>query len=169
MKRMLCLFLMLSLALCLFGCFGREKKPEEPVKFFYPRTVAAYGSTDGVIAWELREAAGHREDYLYLLEQYFTGPQSQSLTRGFPRSVKVKDVQVIGTSAKIELNDFASLLTGLDLNVACACLTATIMELTGAQTVTIRAESALLDGNTAITMTREQLLLWDDCTGQEEQ
>jgi len=49
----------------------------------------------------------------------------------------------------------------LDLTIACACLTATVCDMTGVQSVTIQTENRLLDGNKSITMTWENILLLD--------
>ena len=165
MKRLICLLLAFSVMLCFFGCTDEEAQPEVPVKFYYPRAEAAYGVADGVITWEWRESAGHERDYFYLVEQYLKGPQSQAFVWKFSSNVKLKKLQIIGPSARVVLNDFASLLTGLDLMIACACLTATVVEITGVRSVTIQAENTLLDGNVNISMTRNQILLWDQSTG----
>lgn len=165
MKRLICLLMVLSLMLCLFGCSDEEARPDVPVKFYYPRAETAYGVEDGVIAWEWRESAGHEKDYFYLVQQYLKGPQGQSFAWKFSPNIKLKKLQVIGPTARVVLNDYASLLTGLDLMIACACLSATVMEITGVRSVTVQAESTLLDGNVNISMNRKQLLLWDDTTG----
>jgi hypothetical protein len=165
MKRLICLLLALTLTLCFFGCAKEEEKPEAPVKFYYPRAETVYGVDDGVIAWEWRESAGHEEDYFYLVEQYLKGPQDQAFTWKFSTKVRLKKLEVIGTTAYVVLNDFASLLTGVDLMIACACLTATVAEIMDVKRVTIQAENKLLDGNATISMIRNQILLWDECTG----
>ena len=162
MKRTISLFLIFTIALCLFGCARHTAELQNPVRFYYPRSNPTYGAADSVIAWEEQEAAGHTEDYLYLLRQYMKGPKSDALSRTFPRSVVIKDLQINGGNATVLLNDYASLLSGLDLTMACACLTATVCELTGVSRVTIQAEDALLDGNSAITMDRSHILLLDE-------
>lgn len=162
MKRTVCLFLILCFALCLFGCTKQTEELQNPVRFYYPRSTPTYGAADSVIAWEAQEAAGHTEDYLYLLRQYMKGPKSDTLSRAFPRSVLIKGLQISGDTAYVLLNNYVSLLSGLELTIACACLTATVCELTGVSRVTIQAEHALLDGNSAITMDRSHILLLDE-------
>ena len=59
MKRTLCLILILAVMLILLGCHYREGgEILEPVEFFYPRKSSSfiYGSSEGVIAPEVREA-----------------------------------------------------------------------------------------------------------------
>ncbi len=159
MKRMLCVVLLAALCLC--GCGGQGVPLQEPVRFCYLRRDTDFGKTGSLAAWEERESAQHEEDYFYLVEQYLQGPENEKLVRAFPPNVKLKKLQVIGATAKIVLNDFVSLLKGLELTLACACLTATVTEITGAQTVIISAETALLDGNPSVSMTRDQILWLD--------
>ena len=162
MKRAISLFLIFVWILCLAGCAAEKVEIQDSVRFYYPRSKATYGSADSVITWEEREAAGHMEDYEYLVALYLKGPETESLSRTFPMNVTIKDLHIIGDTAQVILNDHASRLTGLDLTIACACLAATVSELTGVHSVTIQAESALLDGNPAITMDRDQILLLDE-------
>ena len=63
----------------------------------------------------------------------------------------------------IVLSDFFSALTGMDLTLACACLTLTACELTGAKGITVSTETTLLDGNRSVSMTVEEVLLLDIC------
>ena len=167
MKRLICLLLVLSLSFCFLGCTKEEELPEVPVKFYYPKAEMAYGTESGVIDWEWREAAEHKKDYFYLVQQYLKGPQSENLTMSFSPNVSLKKLQVIGTSARVVLSDLAALLKGLELTIACACLAATVMEITGVTSVTIQAENTLLDGKVNISKTREQIVLWDTSTGQD--
>ena len=168
MKRAICLLLIFVWILCLAGCAAEKAEIQDSVRFYYPRSKATYGSADSVITWEEREAAGHVGDYKYLIALYLKGPETESLSRTFSRHVTLKDLQIIGDTAKVILNDYAARLTGLDLTIACACLSATVTELTGVHRVTIQAESALLDGNPAITMDRDQILLLDESAAAKE-
>jgi len=162
MKRVICILLILAWILCLAGCAAEKEELQDPVRFYYPKTKATYGSIDGVIAWEERESAGHTEDYVYLVELYLKGPESEGLSRTFPKNVTIRDLHIVGDTAQVILNDYAARLTGLDLTIACVCLAATVTDLIGVQSVTIQAETALLDGNPSITMDRDKILLLDE-------
>lgn len=159
MKRLICLVLLA--ALFLPGCDSQEKEFVEPVNFYFLKADVAYFSSDGVIAQEIREAKGHRQDYEYLLEMYLRGPESTEVKRVFPKNVELVRFELSEDRALVILNDASARLTGLDLTIACACLTATVCDMTGVQTVTVRAETQLLDGSKSITMNREHLLLLD--------
>lgn len=158
MNRLICL--MLLLVLLLPGCRQQEEYTE-PVRFYFVRNQVTYFTSDGVITSEMREAQGHRNDFEYLLKIYLAGPENPELKRVFPKNIALVKLELNDGKALVVLSDAAARLTGLDLTIACACLTATVCELTGVISVTIRAETQLLDGQKSITMDRNHLLLLD--------
>ena len=58
-------------------------------------------------------------------------------------------------------------LNNLELTLSSSCLALTVLQLTGAEKVCISAQGALLNGQQAITMTRESLLLSDTTMNNE--
>ncbi|MBE6959640.1 MAG: hypothetical protein E7448_02820 [Ruminococcaceae bacterium] len=159
MKRIVCMILLLLLFLP--GCDPQEEVFAEPVDFYYMKADVAYFSAEGVIARETREAEGYRQNYEYLLGLYLQGPENQELKQLFPQYVKLVELEISDRVATVTFNDTFARLTGLDLTIACACLTATVCDMTGVQSVTIQTENRLLDGNKSITMTWENILLLD--------
>lgn len=162
MKKTLCVIFVLALLLSLPACSSSKEKIQDPVFFYYRQAELDYGTTPGVLNKEAREAAGHRQDYSYLLSVYLKGPEDFALYSPFPRNTTLKSFSLQDGTAFVNLSFSFSTLTGLDLSIACACITLTVCEMTGAQQVTIRAENALLDGNPQITMTPDSLLMLDD-------
>lgn len=161
MKRVFCIFLSLFLLLPMASCALQDRDLQEPVSFYYRKKDPAH--SDAAISKELAEAAEHREDYDYLLSKYLKGPTSDVLQRTFPSGISVIDLEIDGTAAALVLSDFFSTLSGLDLTLACACLTLTVCELTGTEQLTIRTQTTLLDGSKAITMALKDIVLLDDC------
>lgn len=162
MKRSIAMILILCLLAALGGCAGDQEEILDPVDFYYPRTGVSFGTDDGVIGSEAREASGHRENPAYLISVYLHGPQSEGLRQIFPVETRLLSLKIIDDEARLLLTDSFAQLTGVDLTLACACLTATAMELTGAQSVRIEAASKTLDGKDSITMNSSTLLLLDD-------
>ncbi len=148
MKRLLCLTL--GLCLLLPGCGERLK---EPVTFYYLRANYQYGSADGVIASEEREASGHRENLSYLLALYLMGPADEELSAPLPKSTRVLSAERSGHAVILELSDKE--LTDAEFTLACACLTLTCLEMVGGETVTVT-----IGAHTA-TMSRDSLTLYD--------
>lgn len=159
MKKMLCILLALCL-LPLFGCAQPEDPIENPVFFYYRQKTLTYDNENSVITKELRDAGRRADDTSYLLEQYLRGPQSETLLRTFPRGSRIT-LQVQEDTAVIVVNSNFATLTGIDLTLACACLTLTVCELTGTEHALIQGQDVLLDGNQSIAMSRSSILLLD--------
>ena len=162
MKKWLCIFLLICWAGGMGGCVQAESKVQSPFVCYYRLAQPAYGTADGVIAWEYQDAAGHEDNYVYLLTQYLKGPASESLTSPFPKGTALYTLDILGDTAYVELSDSFASLTGIDLTIGCACLTQTVLAMTGCKAVVISAASAMLDGSKTVTMTADSWLLLDD-------
>lgn len=163
MKRTICLVLALLLFSSLWGCHYSESGDIlEPVEFFYPRKTDhfIYGSEDGVLATEVREASGHTGDLNYLLSMYLRGPQSEALRSPFPAGCTLEEVRSGGNTLCIVLSEEFTALEGTELTLACASLARTCMSLTDAQRIRIDAGSE--DQPFSITLDTGSLLLADN-------
>jgi len=113
MKRILCLMLAVLLVAGLLGChYSDSGDILEPVEFFYPRKSAnfVYGSADGVITSEVREASGHMNDFPYLLSMYLRGPQDPALRSPFPAGCVLEEVRQEEDTLHVRLSEeFSSL------------------------------------------------------------
>jgi len=83
-RRIFSLILTVILLISLSGCHYSDSSNDilEPVEFYYLRSSESfvYGSADGVIASEVREASGHTNDLTYLLSMYLPQEAQKSLT-----------------------------------------------------------------------------------------
>ena len=160
MKRFLLILLSVLLLLTMFGC-TQEEALEKPVNFYYRRSNIEYKQEGGVIAAEQRESLGHETDVRYLLSEYLKGPASGGLQQVFPEGMTIVSMYYEDKNIKMTFSFHLAELTGMDLTIACACLTMTVMELTGAESVQIYAAGTLLDEYQSITMDKNSLLLLD--------
>lgn len=164
MKQVLCLFLAISLCAGLLGCVSENEPILQPVNLYYRNTQLEYGSANGLISAQITEAAPFEGNVLGILNEYLKGPDSDQFEVTFPASTKVLNLEFVGSTAYLQMNDSISRLSGIDLTIACACITKTTMELTGATSVCISAVNETLDGATSITMDETTLMLFDDQT-----
>ena len=160
MKKIICF--LLALLFCFSGCaFGREDS--QSVRFYYLRDPDnfIYGSADGVVTWEDRDASGHGYDIRYLLTLYLQGPVEENLESPFPAGCRLQELSRNGEELTLLLNANLSTLKDMDLTLACVCLAKTCFSLTDAQRVRIMAES--FSGEVAIDQTIhiDSLLLED--------
>lgn len=142
MKRIICPMLCILMIAGLSGCLFHEAGEFlDPVEFFYPRksTDFVYGSSDGVIGSEIREASGHVGDLKYLLPMYLRGPQDSVLRSPFPPGCKLEDIYEEGTTLYIQLSTEFAALHGTDLTLACAALARTCLTMTNYEHVSINA------------------------------
>lgn len=153
--------LLLLITMLFAACSVSGKKPDDPVTFYYHRAQLTYGSTDSVIAGEIRDAADFSGDITRLLNAYLAGPGSDSFRETFPTGAKVVSFSHTGTSAEVVLSAAFARLDGIELSIACACLAKTVMELTEVSTVTIRSATDDNEKAVYVTMNEASLLLLD--------
>ena len=155
MKKRIAYFLAIVLLLGLCGCGQEAVKLHTPVNFYYLRVEPTYGSSDSLIAPVATEGFGYSGREAALLELYLTtAPDSEQYYSPFPADLKLLALDISGSTADIQLDKSFAKLTGMDLTLACACLTLTVLDLTEVETVRITAKNATLDGVAQIIMDR---------------
>lgn len=162
MKRSLCLILALLLVLPILGCSRKEAKIEVPLNFYYLRSEPTYGAADSLIAAQVTEGRSYDGDTLAILNSYLRGPSEDGFASTFPASTKVLEMTVEGGTVYLSMNSALARFSGMDLTAACACLTLTVLDLTGADAVTITASGETLDGESSVTMTRNNVILYEN-------
>ena len=162
MRKLFSIILTVVLLLCLTACSSLTNTVQDPVNFYYRYASMNYGANPDVIGAEVYEANGHRLDFEYLLSAYFMGPESYDFYTPFPENTALKSFDLHDGTAFVQLSSPFSALSGLNLTLACACITMTVCEMTGAQQVTISVADSLLDGKPQITLTPEDFLLLDN-------
>lgn len=159
MRKVFCLILA---ALLLAGCVPKNEKMKEPVTFYYCKQGITYTGSEDVISKEIREGSGLAGDLSSLLDLYLTGPVNDQLYSTIPQGTQVKAADLRNGICYLVLSESFNSLSGMDLTLACVCLTMTILNLTEADTVNISAESGLLDGKLSITITESDILMLDE-------
>lgn len=154
------LLLCATLLLGISGC-APSQADSAVCSFYYSRLEPDYTSDHPLICPEARDLRGLRglEEYL---NAYFAGPLDPSLQLPFPRDTKLMGWSLQDGTLALDFSEEFSLLSGSDLSVACGCIAQTFLELTGADQVIITAGGSMLGGESAVTMTRDTLLLRDD-------
>lgn len=160
MRKIICIILSLCLLIPLWGCSREQLRV--PGRFYYRQTETKYDTDDGVIASEERELSGMETDLDALFYAYFSGPESAGLESPFPKETFVVNWELKDESLIITMNEAFAALTGVELTIACACISQTFLGLTDVQQVVIQAEDSLLDGAPRVVMSRENLLLKDN-------
>ena len=152
MKKWICLtlvFVMLLALLC--GCGN-----ENTVRFYYSSADYLNSRSGSVLASEDRDVTGYRDDPKFLVSLYLAGPLDRDLQLPFPAGTALQSMIVSGSQITIQLHPLPQTMSDSDFSLACACLTMTCLEFTGAETVTI------LCGNRTVTLNRAMLTFTDN-------
>ncbi len=157
MKKWLLILLCLLVLSSAVGC-GRDSAHTDGVAFYY-RTASLSGA--GLQA-EYREEFKPDDDLKTILRAYILGPETEELVSPFRSEHRVLTATVENDTVFITMSTSFANMQGLELMLACSCLTVTALELTGAQRVSISAEGILLEGQASIVLTRDSLVLSDD-------
>ena len=171
MKRLLCLLLALVL---LSGCAPQNSLSgrETGVQFYYVVKEEDYFSSLGVMGCEARTLSEKQNSLEGLMALYLGGPVSSELTSDFPAGMRlVKTEQTEEDSREITLvfDDSLAELTGIRLQIVCACIARTVSEYAANayQTVNFRAEHLPLDNDQeSISIRLSDLVLEDHSAGQ---
>lgn len=161
MKNAICLLLCVLILVSVTACQEDAPKFESPVTFYYRTAVSNDEIAESVIGHLTVEGAELLSDPQELLNEYLKGTSAEGFLTTFPASTKLLSLEISEGTASLLLNASITRLTGVDLTVACACITLTTMELTGVTTVHIRASSGTLDGAEEIIMDRQSLIQQD--------
>ena len=159
MKKLL--IILLALLMFLTGCAPSAQGLVKPMTFYYLQQTFQYDSESGVIAAELRETADCADE-IAILQRYFQGPVDPTLQCAFPEATELVALNIQEQSATVTLTDNIISLSGMDLTVACVCITKTVIAVTGVEQVTIKAQTQSLGDQGSVTMTLEDILLIDD-------
>lgn len=151
--------LLLCVLFLLTGCKQNENTAQDTVRFYYCKNSETFSVGESYIISE--ERAITENDLTELLGIYLKGPESTEYRTPFTNSLSVISCETVEDTVFLTLSNPIARLTGSKLTVACACISLTVLDYTQAETVVIRAQDALLDGNETITMSRDQLIIFD--------
>ena len=168
MKRLISLLLLCALVLSLSACQKEEQKIQEPVNFYYLRQEATYGSADSLITTVIAEGMDYKNDPAGLLNLYLQVPEDSNYRSPFPSGTRIISMEHANSIVRLTLSENFAALTGMDLTIACACLTLTTLDLTGAGSVRISVEGTTLNGSDYIRMDRSCLTLLDTINNETD-
>lgn len=149
MKKWIVIALALALILSCAACSAGQEDFDAPVQFYYLPEQMSFGPDGNTFACEIRDAKDY-EDLESLLNLYLCGPADENVRHPFPEGTKIVSLTKNDEVTEIVLSDSFASLSGIDLTLACACLSQTVFGISDAQAVSISAETRQLDRSTAI-------------------
>lgn len=165
MKKSMCLLLAL---VCLVGCSPVQDQPKPSGSsyglWFAADTAADKEHEDHPFAVEFEPRAWEAVPPVgILLDALLAGPESADMASPFPSGVEVRSVQLDhGTSTiLVDLSEQYASLSGFDLTVADYCITKTLCQISGVETVRILVEGEPLPYRNRQDLQEDDLMLTD--------
>ena len=158
MKPAISMLLVLVLLVSCVGC--KSQKIDDPVSFYYLRRSYNFGSSDSILAAEIKDASQY-STLSVMIGAYLRGPSDLTLASPFPAGTYLLNLKEENGCLYITLSDNFASITGIDLTLACCALAKTAMEFSDAESVQIEAITALLDGDSFINVTADSIFLHD--------
>lgn len=169
MKRRMIL-LILPVLLLLSACqlpWQRQEETARTMDFYYLAAQSgSYGSTNSALVaepWVLEKNADGPEE---ILRAYLRGPRQTGTASPFPSGLTGTVRSLEDSLLTVEVSEDWSQLTGTRLELARACLTLTMTQLSGVEQVQICLPDGREDRE---PMTRTDYLLYDDWETNEQQ
>lgn len=155
MKRLFLLLLCLSFLLpaCAIPTTGGQDV------FYYPRSEEEV--LDGFFIPEPRELPQDAE-LTEILNLYCAGPITPGLDHSLPADARIQTWSLDDGVLQLHFSPELAQISGVELTVAASCLAQTFLERCGAHTLSLTAEGALLNGETALELSLADLNLRDN-------
>ena len=164
MKKFIVFLLTACLLMYVTGCSGNSEDVRKPVNFYYLRTAVEYSNPESLIIPTITESEGYEKDYAHLINMYLAGPSESKLKSPFPEGTQLQELICENNRIQIILSEQMAELEGVSMMVAFACLTKTLAEMTGIQTVQIRIADHQINGEESITLSPNNFSYWDTVT-----
>ena len=149
MKRATILLLLFAILLSLTACQSPTEK--NSLTFYYIKNTENSDGISDIIVPFFPNINNTSYDYAELLNLYFNGPTNYSCYSPFPASTTLEELSVTQSKAKLTLSPQFATISGVELTIACACLTRTVIALTGVSSVQISVNGAQLCGEDSLT------------------
>lgn len=149
------------LIICLLCCGCNKTQNQTQIIFYYCNNQMDYKANNSAIGSEICNEPIDHLDYDKLLTNYLSGPHSTNLISPFPSGTSLINFSLDQQSAHVVLSDTFATLTGVELTIACVCISKTVENMTNCATVTISAQNALLDNQESIIIDAQNIFLTD--------
>lgn len=142
MRKILCVILIISLSFCICSC---DEHSENAVTFYYVRKDLAFSIDEPMIV-EVAHHPANSPNYESIINQYFSGPYSNDLASPFPEGLLLQAFVLTDSHLSVTLSNHMDNLTASRQTIAFACITKTLIGLTGVDTVEIIVDNSTSGG-----------------------
>lgn len=149
----------LTLAVCLLlpGCSTGQTGEEGTYQVYY--SALSDPKAESALAWEPYALPARVEPVPGLVRAMLDEPETTGLTSPFPSGVRLLSWELEEGRLHLDLSEQYGGLTGVDLSVADACLTLTLCQLEGVESVYVTVEGSEIPYRPIQQLTQGRILL----------
>lgn len=163
MKRIMFFSFLLGFLLFLSAC----NQSEDTITFYYARNPQQKSAPiETFYTEEDRQITSQATNLRYLLSLYLQGPLDDNSVSPFPANTQLVKLDVYNRQFFIQLSQEFGELSGIDLTVACTCISLTCFDLADVDRVTVFTPASEDYPAVEVTLSREDLTLTDTATGK---
>lgn len=169
MRRCRLLAPIVAAVLLLSACSAAgEAPPVHPIRFYYCRAEGNYSSETGALDYEQVDLGRTDVTIDEILSRYLQGPTDDTLLSPFPDALACTEQKLDGGVLTLRFNESLAALSGVDLSLACACLTMTFTQLDAVDALRVASPGTALAAQTDVLLTSGQFLLFDEASYHPE-
>lgn len=141
MKNKILPLLMLLGLLC--GC-AKQENPTSGFAVYFLARQPQYASQEGALAIEYHPELSEASDAEKLLAILLRQPEDESLCSAFPKGATCEQIELSDHTLFLQLDPSCAELTGVRKTLAAACLTKTLCQLDGVDSICISVSGGSL-------------------------
>lgn len=160
MKKIL-ICLLLFVLLCTMVSCAFDTKQQGRITFYYIQNPEDFDGNSAIVVPFYPPTNDKNKELAEILATYIKGPSNNSCSTPFPDGTEIEEIIVSRSTAEITLNSQFATITDVDFTVACACLTKTVIGLTGVNTVQVQVNGAQLLGKDSLSFNLNSFSYFD--------
>ena len=164
MKRLYVLLLTFFTIMTLVGCSEEVPENSTTVTFYYIHNEMEFGTETPLLSEVKRTVPSLTSTPNDLIRLYLNGPTSYDCISPFPGGTELLDMYVDGSRATLVLSPHIGTMSAVNQTIAYACLTKTVIALTGVETVQLRLENSLINGEEMMSFSESSFAMFDSMT-----
>lgn len=164
MKKIFAIVCALFILLSLYGCTQQELDEGTQVQFYYIKNDPEFGSEEPLLISVPRTITAEEDTPEAIIRLYLNGPTSYDCISPFPGGTELVEMYVESNRAGLVLSPHIGTLSPVNQTIAYACLTKTVIELTGVSTVQLRLENSLINGEETASFNADSFDYFDSMT-----
>lgn len=168
-KRILSFFLLAAFLLSLCGCGGKNVSYSNPIDFYFLDAEEQFGAQTGALAQETVDLLTNDVQIQQILDRYLKGPTEDGLRSPFPAGLKAEVESLQDGELDIRLSSEFDALSGVSLTLAAACLTMTLTQISGVDSVMLETGSGVLSQQANEAYSARRFLFYDELASHPEQ